>query len=106
MIKKIDLKSIETKRKRRPWVIIFSVLFVVVAAQLIVTNMLAVRGEELSRLETQAAQISRDNQKIREDLAQKTSLSHISEKSEELGLITPSEVVYLDLAEPVASLLP
>lgn len=106
MIKKIDLKNLEAKRKRRPWFVIFSILLVVVAAQLIVTNMLAVRGEELTRLEAQASQVAKENQTIREDLAQKTSLSHISQKSEEIGLLTPTEIIYLDLSEPVASLLP
>lgn len=105
-MKKIDLKNIERKRLRRPWFIIFSILILVVAAQLVVTNILAVGGQELSTLEGKALQISRENQILRENLSNKTSLSHISQKSEELGLTTPGQVVYVEAAQPVASLLP
>ena len=86
---KIDLKTVEAKKRRRPWVIIFGLLGIVITAQLVITNILASRGDELSKLEAKANEIARQNQNLREELVKKTSLTKINEESQNLGLGIP-----------------
>lgn len=106
MIKRIDFNNLEKKKKKRPWYVVLSVLLIVVISQLVVTNILAVQGDKYSNLETETIQISRENQNLRKDLAQKTSLSHLYELSSNLGFISPTEILYVGGTESVASLLP
>jgi len=103
---KIDLKTVEAKKRRRPWVIIFGLLGIVITAQLVITNILASRGDELSKLEAKANEIARQNQNLREELVKKTSLTKINEESQNLGLGIPEKIIYLNLAETVANVTP
>ena len=86
------------------WVVMFGIIAVIFLVQLVITSTLASRGQELSDLDSQAALLARENQSIKEELAQKTSLLKISAKAQELGLIKPDSVVYVDVSSPVAIL--
>lgn len=82
----------------------FVVLGFVIAAQLIVTNVLAGLGTEAAKLETEAITLQRQNQTMRQDLATQTSLNKIAQAAREAGFIKPQTVVWVDLNTPVASL--
>lgn len=86
------------------WHILFGVVGLVIFAQLVVTNILAVKGEVVSELEGKASVLSRENQSLREEMSAKGSITHISKKAQELGLVKASNVVWVDLSNPVASL--
>lgn len=82
--------------------IIFSALFLVLAAQLVVSNVLAGRGGELVALEEQATQLARENEELRTQIVQQSSLQKISFAAEEAGFVKPESIVYIKLSEPVA----
>lgn len=86
------------------WYIVFSLLVVIISAQLVVTNILASKGEELRRLEAKSEQLERENRALQEELAVKTSLVVISRSAENLGFVKSNNLLYLDLSNPVASL--
>lgn len=93
----------DKKRINKYWLVLFSILGIVVAAQLIVSNALASRGQELSGLEKQAFELSRENSDAREDLSSKTSLNKVSLSAQQLGFGTPSQVEYINLNEDYAA---
>lgn len=92
--------------KLRPnlFLLVTVLLAVVVAAQLIVSSALAGKGSELVRLEEEARRLERENSKLKQEFAEKSSLSKIAQVAKELGFTKPSSFVYINLSEPVASL--
>lgn len=81
-----------------------ALLAVAVIVQLVASNALAGRGGELGELEKEASRLSYQNQLLKSELAQKSSLSAIASQSTELGLTKPELIIYADLSQPVAVL--
>lgn len=81
-----------------------ALLAVAMIVQLVASNALAGRGGELGELEKEASHLSYQNQLLRSELAQKSSLSRIASQSAELGLTKPELIIYADLSQPVAAL--
>lgn len=79
-------------------------LGLLLATQLVITGVLSGKGDELARLEKRVAELERQNLTLSQEIAQRSSLSRISELSQELGFVKPEEFVYLSLTEPVAGL--
>lgn len=79
-------------------------LLAAVIVQLVASNALAGRGGELGELEKEASRLSYENQLLKSELAQKSSLSAIASQSATLGLAKPESIIYADLAQPVAAL--
>lgn len=92
------------KRKINPFFLVIALLAAVVAAQLIVSSALAGKGSELVKLEEEARRLDRENSKLKQEVAQSSSLSKVAEIAEELGFTKPSSFVYINLSEPVALL--
>lgn len=89
---------------RRGWIVIFSVLAMVIGTQLLVSNILSVRGSTLAELEKQASELARNNQLIKQEMAQHSSLSKIALSAESLGMVKPEQMLYIDVGQAVASL--
>lgn len=96
----IKLKS----QMSKVWVLVGGLLMVVLAAQLLVSNILSVRGSELAGLEREAAELARNNQIIKQEMAQHSSLSKIATTAENLGMVKPEQMLYIDVGQAVASL--
>jgi hypothetical protein len=79
------------------WIALFSILGFVIAAQLIVSNALASRGQELSKLEKQAAELSRQNTDLYSELSSQTSLNNIAKAADQLGLVQASSIEYVTI---------
>lgn len=94
----------QTKKSNRPWYFLFGLAGIVIFAQLIVTNVLAVQGEEAAMLEQRKAGLLQENRNLREQLSAQGSILHISQKATGLGLTKSPDVVWVDLSAPVASL--
>lgn len=88
----------------KTWLAAGLLLTAAFAGQLVVTHILAGRGEELARLEREAAKVARENQILRQELSQKSALSHIASESGRLGLGKPEKILYPSLSWPVAIL--
>lgn len=88
----------------RLWIVLLSLLTVVLGIQLIASNALAGKGGELGELEKKASSLSYQNQLLKSELAQKSSLSLIASQSAELGLAKPESIIYAELSQPVAAL--
>lgn len=86
------------------WALVLSILAVVIGAQLLVSNILSVRGSELAELERQASELARNNQLIKQEMAQHSSLSKIALFAESLGMVKPEQMLYIDVGQAVASL--
>lgn len=78
---------------------------VVVSAQLLISNILSVRGNELAELEKQAAELARNNQQVKQEMAQYGSLNKIASSAANLGMVKPESLMYIDVGQAVASLL-
>mgnify|MGYP001619902308 FL=1 len=89
---------------RRGWVLVLSILAFVIGAQLLVSNILSVRGSELAELEKQASELARNNQLIKQEMAQHSSLNKIALSAESLGMVKPEQILYIDVGQAVASL--
>lgn len=82
--------------------IVLFILAVTVFLQLLVTGVLAGRGDELAKLEREAERMQRENSVLRQGLAEKSSLAEISSAAEKLGFAKPEAFVYINLSESVA----
>ncbi|MDO8503168.1 MAG: hypothetical protein Q7S60_00610 [bacterium] len=99
------LKTQRSKVKSgKLWIAVLSVLLAVLAIQLIASNALAGKGGELGELEKKVSSLSYQNQLLKSELAQKSSLSLIASQSAELGLAKPESIIYAELSQPVAAL--
>lgn len=89
---------------RRGWIVIFSVLAMVIGTQLLVSNILSIRGSTLAELEKQASELARNNQIIKQEMAQYGSLNKIAVSAESLGMVKPEQMLYIDVGQAVAAL--
>ena len=96
-------KNIGVKNKKI-WVFVASVLAIVLTAQLVVSNILAARGNELAKLDKEAAILSRNNQTIKQEMSQHGSLTKIAVLAEGLGMVKPESLIYIDVGQAVAAL--
>lgn len=88
--------------KEKIWIFVFALLAGVLAAQLVVSNVLAGRGSELVRLEEEVKRLERDNNGLSQELAKDSSLNKINTLADSLGFTKPEFVLYINLTEPVA----
>lgn len=88
--------------KEKIWIFVFALLAGVLAAQLVVSNVLAGRGSELVRLEEEVKRLERDNNGLSQELAKDSSLNKINTLADSLGFTKPESVLYINLTEPVA----
>lgn len=77
----------------------FAVLFV---ANVIVAIGSAAQGAKLMSLESQIRQVEQTNKELTEKLVNNTSLTGVTQTADELGLATPTQVIYLTNDIPVA----
>lgn len=83
---------------------LFLVIFVIglAIAQIFVSAGLAGRGQDLAALERQAAELTRQNQELRNQISSFGSLSKVASQAAQLGFGKPQELLYLVPEEPVA----
>lgn len=82
--------------------IVLLALVTTVFLQLVVTTVLAGRGDEVAKLEEEAKRVERENGVLKQELAQKSSLHEILSEAEKLGFTQPESFVYINTTEPVA----
>lgn len=98
-------KRLYAKRKIGKVGILSIALFSAAALiQLVASNALAGKGGELGELEREGSRLSYQNQLLKSELAEKSSLTAIASQSTELGLTKPESIIYVDLSEAVAAL--
>lgn len=102
-MKRIKIKSdLIGFKNNKGWVLVFVALGVVIAAQLVVSNLAAGKGQHLTELERKAGQLSRENQSLAEGFAQESSLTKLAADAASSGFEKPENILYLDTANPVA----
>ena len=79
-------------------------LIVSIVTQFIVSNVLALKGEEVVQATEKAKTLSRQNQELREALASQRSMTKIASEAQNMGLSQASNLKYFDLSQPVAAL--
>ena len=91
-------------KNKKPIFLIFIVIlvFLLSLGQLIVSHYLATMGEKLSLLEARAKQLEKENQILEEKIKTNGSLSKISSRAQELGLVKTTAVLHLTPQLPVA----
>lgn len=97
-------KITEHKTKNRAWIVLFTILSIVVTGQLLASNYLAGKGENLSILEKKAVLLVRENQTLQEELSQKSALTKLAVEAQISGFAKAENIMYLDTSLPVASL--
>jgi len=93
------------KRKVQKHQLTFIVIILVLIlslVQLLISHRLATTGEVVKKLEVRASQIEQENAFLEEEISQKGSLSEVSQKAEQLGLVRTSSILYLTSQIPVA----
>lgn len=66
------------------------------------TNLVATTGQDIPRLNRQIQELTQTNTKLRQALAQKSSLTYLLRQAETLGFTSPQTVVYLKAGSPLA----
>lgn len=82
--------------------VVASLVLILSLIQLLISHRLATTGEVVKELETKAAQVEQENAIFKEEISQKGSLTEVSQKAEQLGLVRTSSVFYLTSQIPVA----
>lgn len=67
---------------------------------------MATKGAELVYLEQKADRLTAENKEIESKLVAGSSLTKVSDKAVELGMVKPDNIVYLTSEAPVAAKLP
>ncbi len=78
--------------------IIFIFVFLLtglVFTQLVFANNLATDGQKLSHYQDEIRQLENENTTLKAEIAQKSSLTNLSKKAEELGFKKPSKLTIL-----------
>lgn len=82
--------------------LIFFVVFLLAAAQLLVSNRLADLGEEIEQETRQTESFIAENRILEEEIRQRESLANITEEAKKLGFVETKTVYYLVPQVPVA----
>lgn len=73
-------------------------------AQFVVGIKLSTVGGNLTSLEKEWVSLTQENQKLREEIALRTSITSVASKATEFGLQEPTEVMYMTLVQDQANL--
>lgn len=92
------------KKLSKIWIGVLGLMALSFLSQFVVSNVLAIRGEEVIKSTDKITELSRSNQQLREELANDMSITKISGNAQSLGLSQANTVKYFDLAQPVAVL--
>jgi hypothetical protein len=92
------------KKKSRILAAVALLLLLSAFGKLMVSSTLAGRGQDLSELEAETARLTRENRIMQEDIAKSASLTKVASQSAELGLVKAKDLVYIEVAQPVAQL--
>jgi hypothetical protein len=65
-----------------------------ILAQIVVTNKLSLRGNELVNLETSKQQLQKDISRLEFDESKLSSLSYLDSEAKKLGFVTMTDTVY------------
>lgn len=76
-------------------------LIVGLGFELVLTNLKAGGGVEMGEIEAQIIEIKRQNLILKEQIDKSSSLTQIATRVEELGLIKPELVLYIDVPAAV-----
>lgn len=98
---KMRSKNQKSRSIKLIW-LIFSLIFLLFLAQLVVSHRLATAGETVKRLEVEAKELSEENTLLKEEIGRMGSLSRISSEAAKLGLSRSSQVLHLTPQIPVA----
>lgn len=83
---------------------VWTVLGVLVIANVYFTVEFATSGAEIANLEKKEAELIKESNFLSEELLKTTSLNDIAQKAGEFGFTKPTRIVYLNGEEPVAKL--
>lgn len=89
-------------KNHRLTLIVASLVLTLCLIQLLISHRLAAAGELVERLEVKAAEVEQDNVVLKEEISQIGSLTEISQKAKQLGLVRTSSILYLTSQIPVA----
>lgn len=91
-------KEIDLKKDQRSYFLTVAILLVfgfVSIVRIIVANRLVEASDRLHTLEVRENLLVNQNQKLVQELGQTVSLSSLQEKAKNLGLVSPTRVLYL-----------
>ncbi len=94
----------KSKKISRLWVITLSLLVLSIVSQFIVSNVLALKGQEVVKAADRATKLARQNQEIRESLSAHMSMTEIASQAQTEGMVQATNLKYFDLSQPVAVL--
>lgn len=90
-------KGNKTKNSRGKitFLLIFSVIGILAAAQILVANRLATKGNLVRQYKAEARWLSGENQKVENEIIKLSSLSHIASRSAKFAFKEDISVLYL-----------
>lgn len=91
-------------RKMPKIMVVFLVLFALATIFLAIESF--AQGAQLVGLESKEAQIESQNEELRSQLVTSTSLSKISDEAQQMGMIVPGKLIYINGEKPVANRVP
>ncbi len=91
-------------KKNQPGNIHWVALAAFVAVSIFFTIQTSAYGATLASLEKQSQELKDKNEELKSKMVQSSSLSLIQDRTEELGFIKPSKVLYITNEETVAKI--
>lgn len=91
-------KEIDLKKDKRSYFLTVAILLVfalVSVVRIIVANRLVEASDRLHNLEIKEFQLTAQNQKLVQEIGQTISLNSLLEKAKNLGLVSPTKILYL-----------
>lgn len=74
---------------------LFTLVFLLLGTQIVISNLISTSGDQIQLLEQRKSSLNTQNEYIKKQIAQYTSLSNLYEKAQALGFEKNQSIVYL-----------
>lgn len=88
--------------KNKFYLLLFSLIFLLLISNLVVSNWMSTRGERIKILEAKIKALKEENAFLELEIAQESSISGLIKRAENLGFAFSPQVLYLKGKLPVA----
>ena len=75
---------------------------ILMVANITASNLVATTGDDLTSLELKSLELEQENLKLKQAIAQKSSLTYLKQLAQTQGYTQPTDLVYIQLGQPLA----
>jgi cell division protein FtsL len=91
-----EQKELDQRNKRKAFIIsLFVLIFVMFGLQVVISNLISTSGDKIQLMEQRYQSLMVQNEDLKKQIAQNTSLANLQKLAEEMGFKKNDSVVYL-----------